>query len=143
MTEKDLIKFLNSPIGDTRNFKWKEALWLPTWGIHVLPSEDVAHNIIETAHKMENIRSILGAPIFVTSWYRPNEYNIAIGGSKHSYHTQGLACDFIVKGYKPDVVRELLLDLIVRLDIRMEDMDGANWVHIDLGKVVNKRFFKP
>jgi len=143
MTEKHFQDFLNSPIGDCKHFKWKEALWLPKWMIHALPSEDIARNIIETAHKMENIRAILGRPIMVTSWYRPDEYNSLVGGSKLSYHKQGLACDFVVRGWKSDAVREVLLEYLVRLDIRMEDMDGANWVHIDLGNVVNERFFIP
>jgi len=29
------------------------------------------------------------------------------------------------------------------LEIRMEDKPGSNWVHIDLGEVINSRFFKP
>lgn len=145
MKPDHLEEFLNSPIGDCKHFKWKEALWLPTWQIHVLPDEDVAKNIIETAKKMEAIRSILGKKIIVTSWYRPSEYNKAIGGAKLSAHQEGLACDFYVKGITSDAVREILLDFLSRLDIRMEDLEGANWVHIDLKSPSKngKRFFIP
>lgn len=143
MAKKNFDSFLNTNIGECRHFKWREALYLPRWDIHALPDEDIAMNIMATAYKMEAIRNIFGKPIIVTSWYRPNEYNLQIGGAKNSYHLQGLACDFYIKGYRSDSVRELLLDFLSRLDIRMEDLPGANWVHIDLGDVVNSRFFKP
>jgi len=144
MKPDHLEEFLESKIGDCKHFKWSEALWLPTWQIHVLPDEDVAKNIIETANKLESIRAILGKPIKVTSWYRPAEYNKAIGGAKLSAHQEGLACDFHAKGLKADAVREILVDYLARLDIRMEDLEGANWVHIDLkSPSKNGRFFKP
>jgi len=143
MNSNYLEAFLDSQIGENKNFKWREALYLSTFDIYVLPDEDVARNIIETANVMQNIRDILGKQIRVTSWYRPEKYNKHIGGAKNSYHVQGLACDFFVSGMIADVVRELLLEFLDRLDIRMEDLPGASWVHIDLGQVVTNRFFKP
>lgn len=142
MSEKHYLDFLNTNIGDAKYFKWREALWLNQWEIFVLPEEEIAQNIIDTASKMDTIREILGAPIIVTSWYRPDAYNQQIGGAAMSYHRQGLACDFVVRGYRSDVVRELLLDYLDRLDIRMEDLSTPH-VHIDLGRVVNKRYFQP
>lgn len=144
--ENLLEDFLNQKIPNCQHFRWKEALWLNEWGIYVFPeSLTVKKNIIETAQALQNIRDILGKPVHVTSWYRPEKYNKHIGGAKTSYHMQGLAVDFIVKGIKADAVREILLEYLTRLDIRMEDLDGASWVHIDLGKVgkSGKRFFKP
>ncbi len=143
---EDLRAFLDENIGDAKNFKWRDALWCNQWGVHVLPgSKLIQENIIATAEKLQNIRDILGKPIIPTVWYRPEVYNKLIGGAKLSYHVQGLAVDFIVKGIGSDAVREILLEHLDRLDIRMEDLDGASWVHIDLGKVgpSRKRFFKP
>jgi len=144
MTPKHLDVFLNSNIGDNKNFKWKEALYLASMDVYVMPDEDIARNIIETANRMQSIRDILGKPIKVTSWYRPANYNKHIGGAKNSYHIQGLACDFCVSGMLPDAVREILLDFLDNLDIRMEDMPGASWVHVDLGVPnAGRRFFLP
>ena len=144
MDQKYLNSFLDSKIGDNKNFKWREALYLRSMDMYVLPDEDTALNIIATANKMQAIRDILGKPIKVTSWYRPEKYNAFIGSkSKTSYHIQGLACDFMVNGMLSDAVRELLLDFLDGLDIRMEDLPGASWVHIDLGRVITNRFFKP
>lgn len=145
MNPRHLDSFLNSNVNGNKNFKWREALYLESMDMYALPEEDIANNIMATADKMQAIRNILGAPIHVTSWYRPQKYNEYIGSkSKKSYHIQGLACDFHVSGMLPDAVRELLLDFLVGLDIRMENLPGANWVHIDLGIPNNKRrFFKP
>lgn len=137
--------FLNSTIGDNKNFKWREALYLQSLDITVVPPEDIVLNIIQTANKMQNIRDILGMPIYVTSWYRPEKYNSLpmINGSPNSYHRFGLAVDFVVKGVAADAVRELLLEYLEPLNIRMEDLPKASWVHIDLGRVIHNRFFKP
>lgn len=146
MSQHHLEQFLDSKIDGCKNFKWREALYLRQWGYHALPDEDITRNIIKTAHKMQAIRDIMGSPIIITSWYRPAEYNKFIGSSapNTSYHISGLACDFVVKGIMADAVREMLLDFLDRLDLRMEDLDGANWVHIDLGKPGKTgRFFKP
>lgn len=146
MASKVFDEILNTRIDGCSHFRWHEALWLPQWQMHALPSSVlIQKNIIETASKLQAIRDIIGSPVAVTSWYRPEEYNRAIGGAKLSYHIQGLAVDFVVKGYKPDAVRELLLEYLDKLDIRMEDLEGASWIHIDLGKPTKNggRFFKP
>lgn len=132
----------------TKNFRWTEALWLPSWGIYVFPQYDhVWENIYKTAEVMEEIRAIVKKPIVVTSWYRPEKYNEFIKGSKRSQHIQGLAVDFFAKGQICDATRVLLLPHLERLDIRMEANVGKNWVHIDLKRdqklKPEQRFFKP
>lgn len=44
---------------------------------------------------LDTIRESYGAPIVVTSGYRSEAHNRAVGGVKNSYHTQGLAADLI------------------------------------------------
>ena len=97
---------------------------------------------------MELIRYYVGAPIFVTSGLRPGKYNEYIGGAKRSQHTMGKACDFWVVGYEgkdgSDAVRELLKPKLEDFGIRMENLPGATWVHIDLRKPGKSgRYFKP
>jgi zinc D-Ala-D-Ala carboxypeptidase len=137
------LSFLKKRSSYGKYFKWKEALLLREWDIYALPDEDVAKNIIDMAEVMDQIRILFGKPIVITSWYRPPKYNDDIGGSFKSYHMQGLACDFIVKGYRSDAVREILLEFLDKFDIRMEDLEGASWVHVDLGNPNPNRFFVP
>lgn len=64
----------------------------------------------------------------------------------NSPHRTGHAIDFHFGGYEGKVkcaeMRKLLLPLIEKHGLRMEDMDGS-WIHLDDLPVVNKRFFKP
>jgi hypothetical protein len=142
------VSDLASPIGEAKNFFWHEALWCPQWQVYALPNDiKIVDNIVQTALKMQHIRNLLQKPITVTSWYRPELYNQLIGGSKKSAHMQGLACDFQIKGMPAQKVRDVLKFKLKDLNIRMEDLSDANWVHIDLRCEADmsneKRFFKP
>lgn len=63
-----------------------------------------------------------------------------------SPHRTGHAIDFHYVGYegkeKCAIIRSLLLPLLEKYGLRMEDMDGT-WIHLDDLPVVNNRFFKP
>ena len=47
-----------------------------------------------TACTLEEIRNVLGVPMKVTSGFRNNALNKAVGGSATSGHTKGLCADF-------------------------------------------------
>lgn len=148
LTINDFKEFLQSPISDTKNFTWSEALFLNEWQIHVMPDlSDVFLNIELTAKKMQKIRDFLNEPITVTSWFRPLIYNKEINGSKKSSHLMGMACDFKVKDIRPDEVRTILEKKLIDFNIRMENLPGATWTHIDTNcsekMSQEQRFFKP
>jgi len=140
--------FLKSPIGNSRNFIWSEALYLSKWQICVMPDHEDIYSAIElTAERMQKIRDFIGRPIKITSWFRPLVYNEEIGGAKRSSHLFGMACDFNVKDFTADDVRTLLRPKLEEFNIRMENLDGANWVHVDINCTektpIEKRYFKP
>ena len=62
-------------------------------GIKNIPNEFEKINIQYTADRMDFIRELLGVPLTVLSWFRCEELNNAVGGSKTSAHRFGLACD--------------------------------------------------
>lgn len=80
----------NAPIIPGGNFTWIEAL---NWPLRV-PTKEAAENILETARRLQVIRSEWGLPIIVTSWYRPEPFNARAGGVPGSLHTLGKAVDF-------------------------------------------------
>lgn len=137
------------PISDCKYFTWHEALFLPTWKVHVHPEPKHVPNIIDMAYKMDEIRDIIGHPIHVTSWYRPKLYNLwkkpyGVGGAGLSAHMEGLAVDFVCSVYNADEIRELLLPKLEGLSIRMENLPGSSWVHVDLRKYgYFGRYFTP
>lgn len=62
-------------------------------GIYNFPSAEVLENLRVLANKLEVVRVVLGRAVLVTSGYRSEELNTAIGGSKTSSHMTGLAAD--------------------------------------------------
>ena len=58
-----------------------------------IPNQDEKDNILYTASRMDIIREYLGIPLIVLSWFRCEELNTAVKGSKTSAHRFGLAVD--------------------------------------------------
>ena len=58
------------------------------------PTEDHKINMVELAENIfEPLRSYVGGPIKINSFYRSSELNKAIGGSSKSQHCNGQAID--------------------------------------------------
>lgn len=133
------------------HFNVHDAIYLPTWGRLAVEADGlddiIKSNLIKLFIAMNVVRDHFGKPIRVHVSYRPMEYNKAIGGSLHSAHSEGLACDFDVIGMTCDDVRKDILDngLLDTWNMRMEDAPGSNWVHLDLRELVagKHRFFNP
>lgn len=137
-------------------FKVKDALYLPSWQIYHIPTEEEKANILAVVKIMDQIRELLGSPIIVSSWIRPvsvncpgsehhgKDYNAFKKGSKISAHRSGKAVDWLIRGVPCDALRAKLVPKLDELNIRMEDLPGSNWVHIDIdppSKSGGKRFF--
>lgn len=103
------------------------------------PSPEILENLKALALALEIVRSIIAAPLKISSAYRCPALNAAVGGSKTSAHVQGLAADFTVSGMTPRQICEKLLAAGVRFDqiicenISAENPDGV-WVHFGISK---------
>jgi hypothetical protein len=134
-------------------FRWREALWLPTWKIYVYPSPEIQKNIIYTAKNVADvIRGRFGKPMQILSWYRPELYNewgmvngtkYGISGAPGSQHVLGKAIDFKIYTISNDEVRAYLEPNLERLKIRMERPDGQDRIHVDWANVMpgGSRYF--
>jgi len=139
----------------SKYFTVKEALYLPSWDVMHIPTEEQKANIVKMAAVMDKIRNYLGKPIIIHVWIRPilnkpgherdgQDYSPFIKGAKMSAHKDGRAVDWHCKDYNCDYVRRLLLQKLEEYDIRVEDLPGSNWVHTDIKPPVNNnRYFKP
>ena len=59
-----------------------------------IPTEDkIKQTIFEFAKKLDKVREAHGAPLIVTSWYRPVAVNARVGGASRSRHIDGDAAD--------------------------------------------------
>lgn len=137
----------------SRFFRVHEALWLPQWRVHHIPTEVEKANLLLWAAKMDLVRLCIKRSIHIHCWLRPvlnnpksffhgKDYNSLIGSKPTSAHCVGLACDWSAQE-DCDITRATLLPMLETWNIRMEDAPGSTWVHCD-GKPVppgGKRFF--
>lgn len=91
---------------------------------------------------LEEIRAILGVPLRVTSGFRNNALNKAVGGSPTSGHTKGLCADVIPLGM--DVV-EAQKKIIANKDkcpslkkCILEMVKGSEWLHVEAKTEANQ-----
>jgi hypothetical protein len=99
-------------------------------GLDNTPSPEVVDNLKRLASMLEEIRAIEGRPIIVSSGYRSEAVNRAVGGSKRSAHMSGLAADFNVVRKAPRDVALAIADTNLRFDQLIVEFD--RWVHIGL-----------
>lgn len=104
--------------------------------------------LIETV--LDPIREKLGKPITVSSGYRSEKLNNAVGGSKTSAHLLGLAADIHTGNNSSDnlkIVSTILGNNIDFDQIIIEyptfntagDITAAKWIHVGLSKTTNRK----
>ena len=134
---------LKANIPGVKSFTWYEALYHPQWNVCVIPSIEIEANILHFAPKAQRVRDFLGMPMLVTSWLRAPKYNRLIGGAEESWHMTGGAMDFRCPLVSADELRDTLYPKLEEFGLRMEDLPGSNWVHIDDKEPGRARFFRP
>jgi hypothetical protein len=100
-------------------------------GIDNTPTPEILKNLKIMAAKLEEIRSLLGVPVLVSSGYRCPALNKAVGGSKGSAHMLGLAADFTAPSFGTvlQTARKIAASGI-EYDQLIYEFDS--WVHIGL-----------
>ncbi|MFN7646991.1 MAG: D-Ala-D-Ala carboxypeptidase family metallohydrolase [Acidobacteriota bacterium] len=100
-------------------------------GIDNTPTPEILKNLRIMAAKLEEIRSLLGVPVLVSSGYRCPALNKAVGGSKGSAHMLGLAADFTAPSFGTvlQTARKIAASGI-EYDQLIYEFDS--WVHIGL-----------
>lgn len=81
----------------SKYFYWKEVFTSSAFNnknYYKTTPLSVLNNAKRHADKLDRVREVYGSPMSIASWYRPAEYNRAIGGATNSQHIQGTATDF-------------------------------------------------
>lgn len=107
-------------------------------GINNDPPLWVEKNLREACEKLwEPAREILGHPMKISSGYRSEALNKAIGGSMTSAHTYGLAIDFTSPyGSTTEVVKLLAKELKAKgipwdqMILEYPNSPNGGWVHL-------------
>ena len=103
-------------------------------GIDNTPPTEIIPRLIMVAEMLERIRSTVNVPVIVSSGYRSQRLNQAVGGVTSSDHTQGHAADIVAPkfGTATELAR-LLAPLVSVLGIGqliLEGIKGKTWVHV-------------
>jgi uncharacterized protein YcbK (DUF882 family) len=94
----------------------------------------VRQNIKKLAAELDKLVDQHGR-IEVSSWYRPEPINSAIGGAKNSQHIQGWAADISLQGKNARMQRdfEQWLDKNWKGGVGRGQAAGKGFTHVDLG----------
>ena len=103
-------------------------------GIDNVPKAGELANIRNVlAPGMVRVRNLLRTPVLITSGYRSEALNAAVGGSKSSQHLQGLAADFISPDFgTPRKIAQMLMERSTEIRFDQLIWEGQ-WVHISFG----------
>ena len=114
-------------------------------GIDNNPTAEHIHNLVDLCENvLQPLRDRIGSSIRVTSGYRSDALNTAIGGSKTSDHSHGRAADIklVINGVN---ISEELYHGIKAMGVPFKqliwefgDDDTPQWVHIAFDKDNNK-----
>ena len=111
-----------------------------------LPDE-LRENALKTLEMMERIRYHIDAPISITSGYRCEALNRAVGSKPGSDHTLAFACDFKAPraGTPFEIAKSLasVIDVlgIGQLILEFATANGGGWTHVSLArpdKIINR-----
>lgn len=91
-------------------------------GDHARPSD-------ELLAKLDTLRGVYGAPLYLTSAIRCPLHNEQVGGTRDSAHIEGLAADIAVSGSRQ---RHDLLRLIMKLQLFRRVGIAKTFIHVDV-----------
>lgn len=99
-------------------------------GIKNTPSQVIIDRLILVADRMEKVREICGNnPVKITSWFRNDKVNKAVGGVPNSDHCGGYALDFTIPRFgNPYRVIAMILASGIEFDQIIHER--RRWVHI-------------
>jgi hypothetical protein len=104
-------------------------------GIDNTLPEILHDNARKTLEMMERIRFHIDAPITITSGYRCEALNQAIGSKPTSDHTLAFAVDFKApKAGKPYEIAKDLAGVIDVIGIGQLILEFGSWVHVSLAR---------
>jgi hypothetical protein len=99
------------------------------------PNDVELSNLTRLAEFLEQVRTLLGKPIFINSAFRSKLVNDAVGSKDTSQHRIGCAADLRVVGMTPDEVVKAIIASDLNFDQIIREFatpTGGGWTHISI-----------
>jgi zinc D-Ala-D-Ala carboxypeptidase len=107
-------------------------------GIDNAPPAAVVENLRELARGLEQVRSLLGHVLDISSGYRCPALNEAVGGAATSQHCEGRAVDFECPAYgSPAEVAQAIAGSDIAFDTLI--LEYGRWVHLSFSPEARRR----
>ena len=117
----------------TEHFTLEELTYTDHRQFDNTPDEAAAANLRRLARLLEDVRSLLNAPLLINSAYRSKAVNDAVGSKDSSQHRLGCAADFRVLGMTPDQIVRAIIKSPLPYDQIIREFD--RWTHISVPNV--------
>jgi zinc D-Ala-D-Ala carboxypeptidase len=116
----------------TPNFSLEQLIYSETAErerIDNAPAPEIVKNLRLLAEGLEQVRTLTGFPLEISSGYRCVELNRHVGGAISSQHTEGKAADFTCAEFgSPADIIKAISDSDIDFDQCI--LEYARWVHI-------------
>jgi hypothetical protein len=90
----------------------------------------VVNNLKRLCALLEDVRHAVGKPIRISSGYRCQKVNQAVGSKDTSQHLLGCAADIKVDGVTPDELMKTVIGAGIKFDQIIREFDS--WCHISV-----------
>lgn len=113
-------------------------------GIDNTPNAQQIQKLKELCERvLEPVRAHFGRPVVISSGFRNQKVNAAIGGSSTSQHTRGEAVDFEIPGVPNAEVAEYIVKNLdfdqVILEFYTTGVPSSGWVHCSYVGAANRK----
>ena len=106
----------------------------------------IYNNLLYIIERLDKIREEWGGPIIVTSGYRSQALNKAVGGSKTSAHCVGLAADIQPKSGNIMDLAALIATMEMEFDqlilekttVKNGEIVSCQWLHLGFSRTKNR-----
>lgn len=106
-------------------------------GLDNTPPPEVLEHLKATALRLEAVRDFLKRPILISSGYRSQKVNAAVGGVANSAHCQGWAVDFIAPGFgDPFHVCQAIAASKIEFDQCIQE---GTWTHLSFAPSMRRQ----
>jgi hypothetical protein len=82
----------------TRHFRLQDFIAPDT----PIPAPWILDNLVQLANRVQVLRDVMNIPLMIQSAYRTEAQHLAMDGSNHSLHLQGLAVDIALPTHATD-----------------------------------------